>query len=176
MINKIKQWFAEIHLNIQHTKNIILEGFNKPKMTEDKIYISCDASITVNPGGDAAVGFVIEHPDRETLKISKAVRSNTINQAEYDAIYEAITTLFNLRNNTHLMPVEIRSDSKLIIKQLKGEWKCKDEKLERKRQAILELVNQLPARIEFKWFPRNSTPALKLANDMAQTYLGVKNH
>lgn len=172
---KITNRLYEIFNDVVHAKNTIKEKFFKPKMQEEKIIISCDASITVNPGGDASVGFVIEHPDSETLKISKAVPSKTINQAEYDAVYEGLTTLFNLRNNTDL-PVEVRSDSKLVIKQLNGEWQCKDQKLENKRQLIKELVKQLPTKITFVWLPRNSTPGLKLANDMAQDYLGIKNH
>lgn len=160
--------------NIIHYFNILMEKFSRPNKQEEKVIISCDASITKNPGGDAAVGFVIECPGSKTLKISKGTPSRTNNQAEYDAVYEALTTLFDLKNNLSY-PVEVRSDSKLVIRQLNGEWQCNDKDLDRRRKIILELVNQLPVEIKFVWFPRNSTPALKLANNEAQNYLGVRN-
>lgn len=149
----------------------------------DHVVISCDASITENPGGQAAVGFVVELP-RRLIKIdkmssvqgfSKRVSATTNNQAEYDAIYEGITTFFHLHNNPQCK-VEIRSDSRLVIEQLKGNMKCNDAKLQRKRDLILELVQELPVEIEWCWRPRNSTPALENANRLAQTSIGVKPH
>ena len=142
--------------------------------TEDKIIISCDASIKVNPGGPSSVGVVIQGHGK-TLELSQGSPATSNNQAEYDAIYFGLTTLMSLANNPG-KPVEVRSDSQLVIRQLNGEIKCNDEKLIKRRDIILELVSALPVEVNFQWRPRNSTPELKLANYLAQDFLEVTRH
>jgi ribonuclease HI len=144
------------------------------KPAAPKVIISCDASIKVNPGGPSAVGVVIEINGAK-LQLSQGSVATSNNQAEYDAIYFGLTTLMTLHNNAQLT-VEVRSDSQLVIRQLNGDIKCNDEKLQRKRDLILEYVKQLPVPVEFVWRPRNSTPELKLANYLAQDFLGVPRH
>jgi ribonuclease HI len=142
----------------------------------DHIIVSCDASVKVNPGGPAAVGVVVQFPGGEkNLELCQGTPATSNNQAEYDAIYFALMTLTNLKNNLG-KKIEIRSDSQLTIRQLNGEMKCQEAKLQKRRDLILELVENLPAEVEFTWRPRNSTPELKLANYLAQDYLGVQRH
>ncbi len=142
-----------------------------------QVIISCDASIKQNPGGPASVGVVIQFPDPEKkdLEFARYSPATTNNQAEYDAVYIGLTSLMNLCNNPGC-PVEVRSDSQLVIKQLKKEMECKDQKLAKKRDLILELIQALPVPILFEWRPRNSTKELLRANHLAQDLLGVSRH
>lgn len=139
------------------------------------VILSCDASIKVNPGGPAAVGFVIEYKDKTPIILGSTVPSKSNNQAEYDAIYEALTTFFNMHNNPGCK-VEVRSDSKLVIEQLKGKMKCNDPQLQRRRDLILELVNRLPVPIKWTWRPRNCNAAMTAANNKAQDLINVRRH
>jgi ribonuclease HI len=141
---------------------------------EEKIIISCDASIKVNPGGPAAVGVVIQVLGKQ-LQLSQRSSATSNNQAEYDAVYFGLISLMNLHNNPGML-IEVRSDSQLVIRQLNGEIKCHDEKLEKKRNMIQEYVGQLPVPVKFQWRPRNSTPELKLANYLAQDLLQIPRH
>jgi ribonuclease HI len=145
----------------------------------DHIIMSCDASITQNPGGTVAVGAIVEWPDgypNPPMKIQQIMpKSDTNNQGEYDAIYTGLTSLMNLHNNPGC-EIEVRSDSKLVVDQLNGRIKCNDEKLKRRKDIILELVTALPVPVRFVWRPRNSTPALEQANYLAQDALGVSRH
>lgn len=146
----------------------------------DHIVISCDASITENPGGTVAVGAIVEwptgHPNTVPMQIQRVMpKSNTNNQGEYDAVYTALTSLMNLHNNPGC-EIEVRSDSKLVVDQLNGKMKCNDDQLKRRRDIILELVENLPVPVRFVWRPRNSTPALTQANYLAQDVLGVSRH
>ena len=146
----------------------------------DCITISCDASILENPGGPSAVGFVIDFAKNEQANLSTArfCKAKTNNQAEYDAIFFALSALIDLCGGAHIsVPINVVSDSLLVVDQLNGEKKCHDEKLKHKRDSILEIAGSLPSTsVIFSWKPRNSTPELKKANDMAQNLLGVKNH
>jgi ribonuclease HI len=141
-------------------------GRNLKPTKQPKLIISTDASILHNPGGPAAVGIVIDMPRSKQQSFSKLTPSQTSNQAEYDAIYEGLTTLFNLFNNPG-MDVEVHSDSQIAIKQLRAEIGCNDEGLLKRKDSILELVKALPVKIGFVWKPRCSTPAMKLADKLA---------
>ncbi len=80
------------------------------------IVISCDASIKKNPGGPASVGAVVQFPNvgkyanqhRELLQFSRITKATSNNQAEYDAVYFGLVSLFNLHNNPECV-VEVRS-------------------------------------------------------------------
>lgn len=146
-----------------------------PENPINHVIISCDASITENPGGQVAVGAVIEYKNDPPMEIYRRTKSKTNNQGEYDAIYMGLTQLFSLKHNPGC-PVEVRSDNKLAIDQLNGKIACRDQKLQAKKQRILELVKQLPVPIKFEWRPRNSTAALTKANYIAQDALGIKRH
>jgi ribonuclease HI len=145
----------------------------------EAIIISCDASIKNNPGGPASVGFVIRFPremNQAPIRMSKPVSSNSNNEAEYDAVYEGLVTLFNLVNRPKY-PVIVRSDSKLVVNQLTGEWKINNESLKKKAENIHEFCHAVqPVPVILEWHRRNSTPDLTEANFMAQDVLGVPRH
>jgi len=152
----------------------------KPVSSEDqdKIIISCDASITRNPGGRVAVGVVIRFPPEDKLdpiKLARCTPSSTNNEGEYDAVYEGLVHLFNTHNRPK-HEVVIRSDSKLVVNQLLGEWNINNDTLQRKCDSIHELVANGPVPVQIEWKPRNSTPDLTEANFLAQDELGVRRH
>ena len=147
---------------------------------KDCITISCDASILKNPGGPSAIGYVIDFNNREQSNLSAArfSRAITNNQAEYDAVFFSLTALLDLCGGTNITcPINVISDSLLVIDQLNGNKKCNDEKLKHKRDSILSLVEAFQSTsVIFSWKPRNSTLGLLSANNQAQNLLGVKNH
>ena len=81
----------------------------------------------------------------------------------------------SLHNNPKSL-IEVRSDSKLVVGGLNKTMELHEERLKTMRDAIVEYVLQLPVPIVFRWFPRNSTPELTLANNTAQDLLQVPNH
>jgi len=149
-----------------------------------KIIISCDASITKNPNGQASTGIVVRFPDKKPLIISRLCHKKTItnNQAEYDAVFEAISYIEgNLATfMAHDMHIEIRTDSQLVANQISGRFECNDKTLKNKHELIQEkldmLVTSIGLTITIVWFARNSTQDLKSANNAAQDELNVKNH
>jgi ribonuclease HI len=135
-----------------------------PQQVLDHVILSCDASITKNPGGRVAIGVTIEYKNEPPIQIGRVVpNSTTNNQGEYDAVYYGLTQLMDLKNNPACL-VEVHSDSKLVVDQLNKTMQCKDSTLQRKRDIILELVEHLPVPVSFHWKPRNSTTGLEEAN------------
>jgi ribonuclease HI len=143
----------------------------------DHIIVSCDASIKTNPGGQASIATVIQIPGREQIVLSQLTEDKTNNQAEYSAVYLGLNTLIYHPNDLYDNPnmyIEVRTDSKLVVDQLNNKIVCKDETLLKKRNSILDLINQLIIGVGIRWFPRNSTPELTLCNRKAQELIGVK--
>ena len=140
------------------------------------IVVSCDASITENPGGRVAVGVVIEVKNEPPIELFRIMpKSKTCNEGEYDAVYIGLTQVMSLKNNPGC-EIEVRSDSKLVVDQINNKMKCNKPQLVRRRDAIRELVQTLPVPVSFQWRPRNSTVALERANFLAQDALGVRRH
>ncbi len=97
-----------------------------------KIIIYTDGGAQGNPG-PGAIGVVFCNEKGQPIKeYSKYLGKNfTNNEAEYQAVVfalEKFKSLFSkkLAKNTE---VEIRTDSELLVKQLKGEYKILDSKI-----------------------------------------------
>ena len=144
--------------------------------------ISCDGSITKNPGGQCAIGVVIEIPGKADIEIARIVpRSSTNNEAEMDAIYEGLSTISKLqvapgKRAPGSNKIEIVSDSQVVVNGLTGKYSLQAEGLARRKEFINELVSQIQADVVFTWKERNSTPGLNRANELAQTINGVEPH
>lgn len=93
--------------------------------TKGEIIVYTDGASRGNPGPSAA-GAVIEDADGKSLQeISMFLGEMTNNQAEYQALILALKDVVSMRPEH----VTIRMDSELIVKQIKGEYKIKNEKL-----------------------------------------------
>lgn len=94
-------------------------------MTVKKLVIFTDGASRGNPG-PAAIGVVIQdESSRAAATISQRLGDATNNQAEYCAIIAGLEKALEL-GATH---VELRSDSELVIQQLSGKYRVKNEAL-----------------------------------------------
>lgn len=132
-----------------------------------KIIIYSDGGSRGNPG-KAAIGVVFCNEKGESIKsYSEFLGECTNNEAEYKAAIFALKkfkALFGkeLAKNTE---IEIRSDSELLVNQLKGLYKVLDEKIQ---PLFLELWNlRLDfKKVSFKLIPRGKNKtADKLVNE-----------
>jgi len=180
----LKQQFQEC-LDGSYLRRLRLLFSAKPEaIPGSTCIVSVDASIKKNPGGPASVGVVLDMPGTANphQSIGRCVPANTNNEAEYDAVYEALGQLSSLiMACLRFEKIEIHSDSQLVVKQLSGEYKSSIPRLTKRRDLILEKLEEMREipgfpTIEIKWYPRNSTLGLKLANDTAQDMIDVPNH
>ena len=177
MLSDTERFLKKISAIAEGTEeNIPAEPREQPL---DRMIISCDASIKNNPGGPAAVAAIIQWPahyNKLTVdKYNRISNAKTNNEAEFEAVYFGLQTVMSLHNNPKSL-IEVRSDSKLVVGGLNKTMELHEERLKTMRDAIVEYVLQLPVPIVFRWFPRNSTPELTLANNTAQDLLQVPNH
>jgi ribonuclease HI len=98
-----------------------------------KIIIYIDGGSRGNPG-PAAVGFLFCNQKGEILKkFSEYLGDNfTNNEAEYYALIFALQKFKQIfgKKLAKNSEIEIRSDSELLVKQLKGEYKILDPKIQ----------------------------------------------
>src|SRR5919106_1693589 len=96
-----------------------------------KARLSTDGGARGNPG-PAAYAYVLEAEDGTVLAAhGEAIGVATNNVAEYRALVEGLRKAAEL----HLDEVEVVSDSELLVKQMRGEYRVKNEAL---RELSLE--------------------------------------
>jgi len=81
----------------------------------------------VNPGGTATYGHIVRNESTTEVvrKFGVVGRGSKMsnNVAEYAALCEALTFLVN--ENLNRLPTEVRSDSRLLVNQMNGNWKIR---------------------------------------------------
>jgi len=128
--------------------------------SDKKLIIYTDGGARGNPG-PAAIGVVIGD------KIyGEAIGETTNNVAEYKAIIFALKKAKHLigSHNAKNTDLEIYSDSELIVNQLNGKFKIKDENL---KPLFIDIWNlkQDFNKVYFKYIPREKNQmADKLVN------------
>jgi ribonuclease HI len=110
-------------------------------MTPARLIIYTDGASSGNPG-PAAIGAVIQDgKGRVISRISRRIGRATNNQAEYRAIITALGEAVRLGAGE----VDIKSDSELVVKQLKGRYRVKKATLRPLYQEVVKLVGSLEA-------------------------------
>jgi ribonuclease HI len=132
-----------------------------------KIIIYTDGGSRGNPG-PSAIGVVFCNEKEEIFKkYSELLGESTNNEAEYQAIIFALKKFKQVfgKKLAQNSEVEIRSDSELIVKQLNGEYKILEEKIQ---SLFLETWNlKLDfQKVKFKLIPREKNrEADRLVNE-----------
>jgi ribonuclease HI len=97
-----------------------------------------DGAARGNPG-PAGVGAILKTPEGEVLAAeSRYVGHTTNNVAEYRALLLGLERAAELG----VAVLEVRADSELLIKQLKGEYRVKSEGLKPLFQAAQQLISR----------------------------------
>ena len=126
------------------------------------IQVYIDGASRGNPGL-AGIGIVIVQPKlhKKIMQYREFIGIATNNQAEYKALIKALKLLRDLGASR----AKIFSDSQLLVKQLRGEYKVRNPELKKlfnevkKREKFFESI-------EYKHIPREKNyHADKLANE-----------
>jgi len=133
-----------------------------------KVVANCDGGARGNPG-PAGIGVTIRAPRGKTLaEISEAIGNATNNVAEYTAVKRALERIGELGADDVL----IRSDSKLLVEQLKGNYRVKNPTLQRLHAEVRGLARRFP-KIAYEHVPRErNTRADALVNLAIDAWLG----
>lgn len=126
-----------------------------------KLIIYTDGASRGNPG-PASYGVYITDEAGYSMELKGTLGNQTNNFAEYTAVIEALKWLTSSPDKI----AEVRSDSELLIKQLKGEYKVKSETIKPLHTEIKNLLHSHKLNVQFKHVRREfNKEADRLANE-----------
>ncbi len=90
---------------------------------------------------NAGIGGVIKSDEEILFSFSENIGVKTNNEAEYLALIKGL----NLCIDNEIIHINIFSDSELVVKQIKGEYKVKNERM----GVLFKKTNELLSRFDF---------------------------
>ena len=110
-----------------------------------KARLSTDGGSRGNPG-PAAYGYVLEAEDGHVLDArGEAIGPATNNVAEYRGLVAGLEKALELG----VREVEVVSDSELLVKQMRGEYRVKNEALQELFASASRLARRFPGGVTY---------------------------
>lgn len=132
---------------------------------KDELTIHTDGGSRGNPG-PSACAFVVEENGRVLYKGSKFLGKATNNYAEYSGVILALDWLVSLPITYHPSSITFFLDSELIVRQINGKYKVKDENLKKLHTEVNNKIGKMAIEISFKNVPREQNKiADRLVNE-----------
>jgi ribonuclease HI len=101
-----------------------------------RVHAYFDGAARGNPG-PAAVGWVLVSGDGIVAEGGERVGRATNNQAEYAALERVL----EVARDHGFDAVELRGDSELVVRQVRGAWDTNDPELRERRVDVLQLLD-----------------------------------
>lgn len=106
-----------------------------------KLYVNIDGGSRGNPGKSAAAMIIADETGRVLATKRKYLGDGlTNNYAEWSALAGAVKALIHLTGQYGSIEAEIRSDSELVVRQFKREWKMKAAELIELAQEVWDAL------------------------------------
>lgn len=122
-----------------------------------------DGGCNNNPGSGGS-GTVIYKNGEIFAELASYFEWTTNNEAEYRGLIDGLDFLSEIATNDTLL--EIEGDSQLVVKQVRGEWKCRAENLKPLHNQAQELLKKF-RNVEIRHIPRkDNTVADALSNEV----------
>jgi len=113
-------------------------GFEVVSKEQEESVLMVDGAARGNPG-KAGCGAVICEADGKVVKeLSRYLGYTTNNVAEYEGLLMGLEAMLGMGQKK----VTIQSDSQLMVRQLNGEYRVRDEKLKKLFARAVHLLGQ----------------------------------
>jgi ribonuclease HI len=124
-------------------------------------YAYTDGASRGNPG-ESGIGLIVKDEHGNTLlKLNGYIGRTTNNIAEYTALL----ALLRRMRGTPCSRLVVHSDSELMVRQVNGEYKVKDQNLKELHKKVSKLLGESGFRFELKHISREENrDADRLAN------------
>jgi ribonuclease HI len=134
-----------------------------------KLKTYSDGGARGNPGPAGIGAVVYSENDTVLFQVGEYIGETTNNQAEYKALLRALREALSLGATV----LTCYLDSELVVKQLQGKYKVREEGLKPLATEILGLLKNFES-IEFVHVPREKNKlADKLVNEALDKQMGV---
>tara|TARA_B100000929_G_scaffold6361_1_gene5389 strand:+ start:655 stop:1164 length:510 start_codon:yes stop_codon:yes gene_type:complete len=140
--------------------NSELELFYKKLEEYNKITLYVDGAADLH-SKTAGIGGVIYNSDEEIFSFSEYLHDSTNNEAEYGALIAGLKYLIKL----NLLNPTIYSDSELIVKQVNGEYRVKNDRMITLYNEVINLLSNFRSWSLIHVLRDKNIVADKLANE-----------
>ena len=106
--------------------------------TQPKWLLMVDGAARGNPGEAGAGAAIVDENGAVVREMSRYLGRATNNVAEYEALLMGLEALLALGKKQ----IQVQSDSQLLVRQLNGEYRVKDEKLKMLFDRARRLLSQ----------------------------------
>jgi ribonuclease HI len=111
--------------------------------------------------------YIIDENWKEIEKRYKNIGIKTNNDAEYTAVYLAITRAVEL----WCKEIDLFSDSNLVVNQLSWNWKIKEDRLKIYKTDIDKIIKENKLKICFTWIKREENKEADRLSNVAMDEL-----
>src|SRR6056297_2086288 len=128
---------------VAYDSKVVVQGSDPTRLTNllreggGRAHVYFDGASRGNPG-PGAVGWCLVTSDGVVAEGSERIGRVTNNQAEYAALIRALEAA----DEYGFDAIDVRGDSELIVKQVRGEWNANDPELREKRVRARELLTR----------------------------------
>ncbi|MFC7185913.1 ribonuclease HI [Halorubrum yunnanense] len=138
-----ERWRAEREgaVAVAYDDKVVVQGSDPTRLTNlvreggGRAHVYFDGASRGNPG-PGAVGWCLVTSDGVVAEGGEGIGRVTNNQAEYAALIRALEGA----DEYGFDAIDVRGDSELIVKQVRGEWDANDPELREKRVRARELL------------------------------------
>jgi ribonuclease HI len=124
------------HLSPIHQKAIASLRSKLPGAGTIELFVDGASDLHTETAG---IGGVFYRNGEELYSFSEFIGSKTNNEAEYEALIRGIKESHKL----NLLSINIFADSQLVVRQITGEYKVKNERMKPLHKQALELLDKL---------------------------------
>lgn len=110
-----------------------------------QLTIHTDGAARGNPG-PAAYAYTIQRDGQPLIEVADRLAPTTCNQAEYTALVRALEHAQTLGTEHSVV---VHSDSELMVKQMRGEYRVKNEELRALYEDARELSKEFAGGVRF---------------------------
>lgn len=130
-----------------------------------QVVIYTDGGARGNPGPAGAGAVIYDGSGKKVAAVSEFLGHRTNNWAEYEALILALKAARDALG-PRVPATEVRMDSELIVKQMKGHYRVKNADLKEKHALVKNIITESFSSISFVHVPREKNKeADKNAND-----------
>ncbi|SMO37901.1 ribonuclease HI [Halorubrum cibi] len=140
-----ERWRAERDgaVAVAYDDKVVVQGSDPTRLSNllsaggGRAHVYFDGASRGNPGA-GAVGWCLVTADGVVAEGGERIGRVTNNQAEYAALIRALEAA----DEYGFDEIDVRGDSELIVKQVRGEWNANDPELRERRVRARELLER----------------------------------
>ena len=146
--------------NKENRSNSELEILYNKLIIDDEIVLYIDGAADLH-SKTAGIGGVIYSSNNEIFSFSEYLHDATNNEAEYNALIMGLKSLLKLK----LLNPVIYSDSELIVNQVNGEYRVKNDRMKLLHKQVISLLSNFETWSLIHVLRDKNKVADKLANE-----------